>query len=71
MLTPQAPVPVRRPLSQTETLAALLQATGDLDTAETLQQALPAWLLKGSSGVLSALDTDARQLLAYQQKSMD
>lgn len=68
MLTPQAPVPVRRPLSQTETLAALLQATGDLDTAETLQQALPAWLLKGSSGVLSALDTDARQLLAYQQK---
>ncbi|MFJ2687325.1 NEL-type E3 ubiquitin ligase domain-containing protein [Pseudomonas sp. NPDC087342] len=68
MLTPQTPAPVRRTLSHTETLTALLEATGDLDIAETLQKGLPAWLLKASSTVLAALDMDTRTLLAYQQK---
>lgn len=68
MLTPQTPAPVHRALSHTETLTALLEATGDLDIAETLQKGLPAWLLKASSTVLAALDMDTRTLLAYQQK---
>lgn len=67
MLTTDTPTPVRRPLSDTETLAALLEATGDLDTAETLRKRLPAWLLKASPTVLAALDTDLRALLSDQQ----
>lgn len=68
MLTTQPPAPVRRSLSQTETLTALLETTGDLDIAQTLQQGLPAWLLKAPSTVLAALETDARDVLSYQQK---
>ncbi|MFJ7798085.1 NEL-type E3 ubiquitin ligase domain-containing protein [Pseudomonas sp. NPDC096950] len=68
MLTTQTPAPARRPLSHTETLIALLEATGDLDIAETLHKGLPAWLLKASPTVLAALDTDTRELLVYQQK---
>lgn len=68
MLTTQTPTPVRRPLSQTETLTALLETTGDLDLAEALQQGLPSWLLKASPTLLATLETDARELLAYQQK---
>ena len=68
MLNMDAAVPVNRSLSQTEILAALLEATGDLDKAQVLQKGMPDWLLKGGSPVLAALDTDIQALLIYQQK---
>jgi len=68
MLNMDAAVPVNRSLSQTEILAALLEATGDLDKAQVLQKGMPDWLLKGDSPVLAALDTDIQALLIYQQK---
>ncbi|SDS59583.1 C-terminal novel E3 ligase, LRR-interacting [Pseudomonas sp. Z003-0.4C(8344-21)] len=43
-------------------LGTLLEATADLDTAQTLQKTLPAHLLKASPEALSALDQTVRDL---------
>ncbi|UHC82594.1 hypothetical protein LS633_01790 [Pseudomonas sp. NIBR-H-19] len=46
----------------------LLEATGDLDSAEALQKSLPDILLKGSASTLIALDQTARDLYTVQLK---
>ncbi|WP_192561978.1 NEL-type E3 ubiquitin ligase domain-containing protein [Pseudomonas gozinkensis] len=56
------------PLTQKQILSFLLEATGDLDTAQALQKTLPSSLLKGSSSTLAALDQTARDLHAAQAK---
>lgn len=56
------------PLTQEQILVFLLEATGDLDTAQALQKILPPSLLKGSSSALAALDQTARELHAAQAK---
>lgn len=62
-----AETPVTPPTPQ-EVLTTLLEATGDLDTAETLQKALPTWLLNASAKTLGALDKTARDLQASRSK---
>lgn len=52
--------------SQDLTLNTLLDATGDLDSAEALQKNLPAFLLKCSASQLAAIDRTTRQLHAVQ-----
>ncbi|MCR8935463.1 MULTISPECIES: hypothetical protein [unclassified Pseudomonas] len=47
-------------------LRTLLDATADLDTAQTLQKTLPACLLKASPATLATLDQTARDLHAAQ-----
>ncbi|MFG6206248.1 NEL-type E3 ubiquitin ligase domain-containing protein [Pseudomonas retamae] len=47
-------------------LRTLLAATADLDTAQTLQKTLPAYLLKASPAALATLDQTARDLHATQ-----
>jgi hypothetical protein len=49
-------------LSQKTILSTLLDATEDLDTAQTLQESLPAHLLKATVAALSALDQTSRDL---------
>ncbi|RIJ07390.1 hypothetical protein DXT77_25830 [Pseudomonas sp. 91RF] len=56
------------PLTQKQVLTYLLEATGDLDTARTLQKSLPARLLKASATTLTALDQTARDLHDIQAK---
>ncbi|MGY2438916.1 NEL-type E3 ubiquitin ligase domain-containing protein [Pseudomonas sp. SDO52101_S400] len=56
------------PLTQKQILTFLLEATGDLDTAQALQKNLPPNLLKASSSTLAALDKTARDLHAAQAK---
>jgi hypothetical protein len=56
------------PLTQKQILSFLLEATGDLETAQALQKSLPPGLLKGSSATLAALDKIARDLHAAQAK---
>lgn len=52
--------------SQDLTLNTLLDATGDLDSAEALQKNLPAFLLKCSATQLAAIDRTTRELHAVQ-----
>ncbi|MGG7673212.1 hypothetical protein ACQ4OE_12175 [Pseudomonas sp. WC2] len=49
-------------------MKTLLEATGDLDTAEALQNSLPSWLLNAPSKTLAALDKTARALQASRTK---
>lgn len=49
-------------------MKTLLEATGDLDTAEALQESLPSWLLNAPSKTLAALDKTARALQASRTK---
>jgi hypothetical protein len=49
-------------LTQNGIFSALLEATGDLDSAEALQKSLPDLLLKSSAATLVALDQTARDL---------
>lgn len=58
---PQPPV-------QSKIIGVLLEATGDLDSAEALQKSLPDLLLKGSATALVALDQTARDLYTVQLK---
>ncbi|CAI8944910.1 RING-type E3 ubiquitin transferase [Pseudomonas sp. IT-347P] len=65
MITAQDKPAPQAPTHQ-ETLGVLLEATGDLDTAEALQESLPESLLKSSASTLAALDLTARELHAVQ-----
>jgi hypothetical protein len=56
------------PITERQILATYLQATGDLDTAQTLQKTLPHWLTRCSSATLAELDSTARDLFASQTK---
>ncbi|HWH88925.1 MAG TPA: NEL-type E3 ubiquitin ligase domain-containing protein [Pseudomonas sp.] len=47
-------------------LSTLFDATGDLDTAQTLEKSLPAYLLKASATSLARLDEINRELHARQ-----
>lgn len=67
MTTTQNKPELRAP-TQTEILGTLLEATGDLDSAEALQKSLPEILLKSSIATLAALDQIARDLHAIQLK---
>ncbi|WP_439819867.1 NEL-type E3 ubiquitin ligase domain-containing protein [Pseudomonas sp. HLG18] len=53
-------------LSEEQKLSFLLEATGDLDTAQALQKNLPAALLNATADTLAALDKAARDLQAIQ-----
>ena len=59
-------VPKPAPLTDKQILTALLEFTGDLDTAQVLQESLPPGLLKTSSATLEALNRTARELHASQ-----
>lgn len=50
------------PLSQAQILTALLEATGDLDSADVLHKTLPEWLLKAAPASVAALDQTTREL---------
>lgn len=54
-------------LTHGTTLSTLLDATGDLDTAEALQKSLPAYLLKASPATLAVLDQVSRDLFTLQE----
>lgn len=54
--------------TQASILSALLEATDDLDTAETLEKTLPAYLLQASATSLARLDEINRELYARQLK---
>ncbi|WP_065257182.1 NEL-type E3 ubiquitin ligase domain-containing protein [Pseudomonas bananamidigenes] len=56
------------PPTQKQILSYLLEATGDLDTAQTLQKSLPHRLLNASVTTLAALEQTARDLHAAQAK---
>ncbi|WP_085629739.1 NEL-type E3 ubiquitin ligase domain-containing protein [Pseudomonas sp. R16(2017)] len=62
--TPLTPVT----LTNEQVLAILLDATGDLDTAEVLQERIPSWLLKASAARIAALMQAASELRASQLK---
>ncbi|MBV4457323.1 hypothetical protein KVG96_05105 [Pseudomonas sp. COR58] len=62
--TPLTPVT----LTNEQVLATLLDATGDLDTAEVLQQRLPSWLLQAPHEELSALAQAVRELRASHEQ---
>lgn len=53
-------------LNQNEILSVLLEATGDLESAEALQKSLPGMLLNSSATTLVALDQTARDLHTVQ-----
>lgn len=44
------------PVTQDETMAALLGVTGDLDKAQVLYEQLPAWLVKADAEVLHGIE---------------
>jgi len=50
------------PLTDKQKLSFLLEATGDLDTAQTLQKTLPPALLNASADTLAALEKTSRDL---------
>ncbi|MBC3775804.1 NEL-type E3 ubiquitin ligase domain-containing protein [Pseudomonas sp. SWRI99] len=58
----------KQDLPQGSILNTLLDATGDLDTAEALQKCLPASLLKASTATLADIDQTARDLHDIQLK---
>src|ERR1700739_1092717 len=60
----QMPTTEIKTQSQDLTLNTLLDATGDLDSAEALQKNLPAFLLKCSATQLAAIDRTTRGLHA-------
>jgi Leucine-rich repeat (LRR) protein len=68
MLNTETTTQVSTPLSQDQILTALLEATGDLDTAHVLQKTLPDWLIKASPTTLAALDKTVRESQACQAK---
>jgi hypothetical protein len=53
-------------LTDKQKLSFLLEATGDLDTAQTLQKTLPPALLKASADTLAALEKTSRDLYVTQ-----
>ncbi|WLH34109.1 NEL-type E3 ubiquitin ligase domain-containing protein [Pseudomonas sp. FP2196] len=67
-MTTQQDKSVSPALIQNEILSALLEATGNLDSAEALQKSLPDMLLKSSAATLVALDQTARDLHTIQLK---
>ncbi|MFJ4606979.1 NEL-type E3 ubiquitin ligase domain-containing protein [Pseudomonas atacamensis] len=56
------------PQTQDSVLSTLYDATGDLDTAESLEKSLPAYLLTASAATLSKLDEINRELHTLQVK---
>ncbi|MFJ4194237.1 NEL-type E3 ubiquitin ligase domain-containing protein [Pseudomonas sp. NPDC089534] len=56
-------------LTNEQVLAILLDATGDLDTAEVLQERIPSWLLKATAQRITALVQAARELRVSQVKA--
>lgn len=67
MTTTQNKTEPRTP-TPNEILGTLLEATGDLESAQTLQKCLPEILLKSSIDTLAALDQTVRDLHAVQLK---
>nr|WP_242489254.1 DUF6543 domain-containing protein [Pseudomonas sp. TH08] len=67
MTTTQNKTEPRAP-TQNEILGVLLEATGDLESAQALQKCLPEILLKSSIDTLAALDQTVRDLHAVQLK---
>ncbi|MCL9801437.1 NEL-type E3 ubiquitin ligase domain-containing protein [Pseudomonas sp. AKS31] len=57
----------KKQLTPEAILSTLLDATGDLDTAEVLQKNLPAYLLKASPATLAVLDQASRDLITLQE----
>jgi hypothetical protein len=62
--TPQTVVP----LTQEKKLAALLDATGDLDTAQVLEKTVPTWLTQAKPEMIGALDKTLREFQPCQAK---
>jgi hypothetical protein len=58
--------PAIKPFTETDRLAALIDLTGDLDNAETLQKTLPAWLSGATPEQIVALAGSLRELHACQ-----
>ena len=56
------------PQIQASVLSTLYAATGDLDTAESLEKNLPAHLLTASAATLNKLDEITRELHTLQVK---
>jgi len=57
-----------KPFTTTDQLSALMQMTGDLDTAESLQKTLPVWLTDATPEKIAALAEAMRELQACQSK---
>lgn len=57
MTQPRDLTAAAEPLTEDETLAALLDMTGDLDHAKVLRETMPQWLVEASPKILAALET--------------
>ncbi|WP_082344541.1 NEL-type E3 ubiquitin ligase domain-containing protein [Pseudomonas sp. P1.8] len=61
-MLPAAPTtPPVVPLTSTQRLESLLEHTGDLDTAQTLQESMPEWLTSAELSVAQALNSAMQQ----------
>lgn len=58
--------PAAKPFTDSDRLSALIDMTGDLDSAETLQKTLPAWLTDATPEQIAALASDMRELQVCQ-----
>ncbi|WP_223453141.1 MULTISPECIES: NEL-type E3 ubiquitin ligase domain-containing protein [unclassified Pseudomonas] len=58
--------PAIKPFTPADQLSALMQMTGDLDTAESLQKTLPPWLTNATPEKITALAGAMRELQACQ-----
>lgn len=67
-MTSSSPPAITPALTEQQKLSFLLEATGDLDTAQVLQKNLPTALLNASADTLATLDTTVRELHAVQAR---
>ena len=68
-MTDKDPVtPASRSFTDTDRLSALIDMTGDLESAETLQKTLPAWLTAATPEQIAAFAGAMRELQASQLK---
>lgn len=61
-------VPPLEPLSETDRLTALMNMTGDLALADSLQKTLPLWLTDATPAQIAAFESAMRELQASQLK---
>jgi len=60
--------PAVKPFTDSDQLSALIDMTGDLDSAETLQKTLPKWLTDATPEQIAALASAMRELQVCQLK---
>jgi hypothetical protein len=60
--------PAAKPFTESDRLSALIDMTGDLDSAETLQKTLPTWLTAATPEQIAALASAMRELQVCQAK---